>query len=111
MGGIRSQCQGSKGIHYNVDPKQLNCREHGSLRVGRHSGDKRNDDSGDVDGDLKLQELLHGVIDAATPHDRANNRREVIIHEDNIRGLFGHFGPRDSHGETDMGFLESERVI
>ena len=76
MSGIRSQ-----GVHNKVDPKKLNSSECGSLGVGSYSGDECNDDSGDIDGDLELQELFHGVIDAAAPHNRANNRREVVVHE------------------------------
>jgi len=39
-----------------------------------------NEDGGDVDGDLELEELLDGIVDTSSPHDSEHDRREVVVH-------------------------------
>jgi hypothetical protein len=51
---VGGEGEGGEGIHYQVDPKELNGSENGLHLVVVHGCDKSKDDSRDVDGDLKL---------------------------------------------------------
>ncbi|KAI6767611.1 hypothetical protein HG530_005620 [Fusarium avenaceum] len=76
-------------------------------------GDERSSDtnSGDVDGKLELEELLDRVVNSTTPAESNNDRREVIIHEDNIGGFLGDFGSSNTHRETNISSLESRGIV
>ena len=52
---------------------------------------------------LELQELAHRVVHRAPPHDRLHDRREVVVHEDDIGG-----GVRCA-GQGDAGLCARER--
>lgn len=54
-----------------------------------------------IDRQLKLQELGDAVIDVTAPHDGLDNAGEVVIGQDDVRGLLGHVGPCDAlQGDT-----------
>ena len=40
-----------------------------------------------------------------------NNRREIVIHQDDVRCLLGYFSPRDAHRESNVGCLESRTIV
>jgi len=53
------------------------------------------DDDGDhVDGELELEELGDAVVDVATPHDRLDDAREVVVRQNDVRRLLGHVRAR-----------------
>ena len=41
----------------------------------------------------------------------ARDRREVVVRQDHPRGLLGHLGALDAHGDADVGLLERGRVV
>jgi len=46
------------------------------------------DDDGDaVDCELELEELCDAVVDVATPHDRLDDAREVVVGQNDVRCL------------------------
>lgn len=47
-------------------------------------------DSHYIDSKLKLQEFWDAVIDIPPPHDCLHNASEIIISQDDIRGLFSY---------------------
>lgn len=49
-----------------------------------------------IDSELKLQELGDAVIHIATPHHGLHYAGEVVICQDDVRGLLGHICPSDS---------------
>lgn len=108
---VSGEGQGSERVHDDVDPQQLHGGECRSLRIRRHSSDKSDNDGGDVDGDLELQELLDGVVDASAPHDGADDRGEVVVHEDDVRRFLRDFRSSNTHGEPDVGLFEREGVV
>lgn len=83
--------------HDQVDPKKLHGLEDRLLLLTRNRRNERNDNGGDVDRKLELEELAHAVVDAATPHDGGDDGGKVIIHEDDVGSLLGDFGTGDAH--------------
>ena len=57
------------------------------------------DHSYHVDCQLKLQELGDDVIDIAAPHDRLDNAGEVVISQNDVRGLLGHISACNALGD------------
>lgn len=49
-----------------------------------------------VDGQLELQELGDAVVDIPAPHDGLYDAGEVIVGQDDVRGLLGHVGTGDA---------------
>ena len=45
------------------------------------------------------------------PHDRLHNRREVIIHNDNVRRLLRDSSACDAHRQAHIRFLQSRRIV
>lgn len=50
-------------------------------------------DSHYIDSKLKLQEFRDAVVDIPPPHDCLHNAREIIVSQDDIRGLFSYISP------------------
>lgn len=110
-GGIGSEGESGEGVHDDVDPEQLHGGKDGFFGGRGDGGDEGDDDGGDVDGDLELQELADGIVDSAAPDDGGNDRSEVVIHKNDVRSLFGDLSSGDTHGESDVGGLESGAVV
>ncbi len=85
LGGlVRRERERGKSIHYEIDPKKLHCTEGRLLRRRRNGRDERDDDGRNVGVDLKLEEFSHSIVHATTPHDSMDNRREIVIHQDDV---------------------------
>lgn len=59
---VGSEGKGSKSVHGDVDPQQLDSVQDGLL-LSWSNGRYECDDGGDVGQDLELQELTNGIID------------------------------------------------
>ena len=58
-------------------------------------------DEGDNDGDdvhrqLKLEKFRDRVVNVSAPHDGLHDAAEVVVRQDNVRGLLGNVGSGDS---------------
>ena len=112
LGGlVRRERKRGKSVHYEVNPKELHCAEGRLLRRCCESSDKRDDDGRNVGVDLELKELSHSVIHATAPHNSMDNRREIVIHQDDVGCLLSHLGPRDAHRESNVSCLESRAIV
>ena len=61
------------------------------------AGPHESDDDGDhVDGELELQELGDAVVDVTSPHHSLNDRRKVIVRQDDVRRLLRYVRTRDT---------------
>ena len=54
-----------------------------------------------VDRQLELQELGDAVIDVPPPHHRLHDAAEVVVGEDDVRGLLGHVCAGDTLRDTE----------
>ncbi len=80
--------ESAKGIHDEVDPEEL---QHIEGRLARGDGrDEGHHQRHKVDGQLELQELSDVAKDRAAPQHRLDDGGEVVIQDDNVRGLLGH---------------------
>lgn len=50
------------------------------------------DDGHHIDSELELQEFGDAVINIATPHHCLDDAGEIVISQDDVRGLFRHIG-------------------
>ncbi|TKW54492.1 hypothetical protein CTA1_5030 [Colletotrichum tanaceti] len=66
---------------------------------------------GDVAGQDVQHELLDVVKHAAALLDGVEDRGEVVVGEDYVRGLLGHVGAALSHGDADIGALQTGGVV
>lgn len=58
------------------------------------------DDRNDVDSELELKELGDRIVDVAAPHNRFNDRSEIVVREDNVGCLLGDVRTRNSLKNT-----------
>ena len=110
-GLVRGQRKRGKSVDYEVDPKELDCAEGRLPRCCCESSDERDDDGRHVGVDLELKELSHSVVHATAPHDSVDDRREIVIHQDDVGCLLGHLGPCDAHREPNVSCLESRAIV
>lgn len=108
---VRRERERGKSVHYEVNPEELHCTEGRLLRCCCDSSDERDDDGRNVGVDLELKEFSHGVVHTTAPHDSVDNRRKVVIHQDDVGCLLGYLGPCDAHRESDVGCLESRAIV
>lgn len=73
--------------------------------------DEKADDEGDVGGKHVLDELLDVVEDAAAFLDGVEDGGEVIVSENDIRGLLGDVRAVETHGNTDISVLQRGTVV
>ena len=69
------------------------------------------EESDKVDGELELDELADGVVDVSAPLAGGDDGVEVVVEQDDSRGLLGDFRAADAHGEADVGLLQGWRVV
>ena len=60
-------------------------------------------DSDYVDCELELQELGDAVVDVPPPHHRLHDAGEVVVCQDDVRGLLCHVGASDALSSTQEG--------
>lgn len=107
--GLSGQSESTKGIHNKIDPKHLDGVQWGVTKDCRAEEDDGH--SSEIDGKLELQEFSDTVVDVTAVLEGHNNRSEVIIKKDNIRGTLGDVSTCDTHGETDIGLLQGGGVV
>ena len=108
---VGSEGEGGESVHDQVDPQELHGGQDRLFLVRGDGGDKGQDDGGNVDRELELQELSDRVVDTSTPLDGEGQRGERVVHDDNVGSLLGDLGTRDTHGETNVGSLEGRGVV
>jgi hypothetical protein len=89
----------------------LDSRQNGLLLFAGNGGDKGKDDSGNVDSDLELHELLDGIIHSTSLKQGLDDRCKVVVHQDNSRGFLGNFSSSNTYRETDIGCLERWSIV
>lgn len=89
----------------------MNGTEHRLFRVGNDGSEKGDNDSSDVNRKLELQKLLDRVVDTSTPDDGLDNGSERVVHNDNVGSFLGNFSTGDTHGETNVGPLQSGSIV
>ena len=105
---LGGKSDGSEDIHDQVDPEELH---HAERRVTENEGGGYNeDDAGDVDGHLELDELAHVVLDVTSVADRSDDSLEVVVHENDIRVIFSGRAAILTHCESNAGFAERASI-
>ena len=106
--GVEGEGGGGEAVGDEVDPEELD----GDERFGHPHGSGEEDryDFADVGGDEVADELLRVVVNGAAFFDGAFDGGKVVVYEDHVGGEFGDIGS-GAHGYTNVGFLESGRVV
>ncbi|MFO0565271.1 MAG: hypothetical protein U0263_06390 [Polyangiaceae bacterium] len=105
---VESERHGRWTVHDDVDPEQLDGGERRGQAEER--GARHRQDRADVGGELESHEFDDIFVNGAALLDGADDGREVVVGQDHRSGLFGHLGPRESHGDADVG-VECGRVV
>mmetsp|Transcript_122122 Transcript_122122/g.182408 ORF Transcript_122122/g.182408 Transcript_122122/m.182408 type:complete len:718 (+) Transcript_122122:85-2238(+) len=106
---LRRQREGGEGVHDEVDPEHLYCVERGLGEDGSsHTGQRARRD---VHRQLELEELADVVVHTAAPLDSGDNGHEVVVHDDDVRGILRNVSPLDAHRKADVGLFERRRVV
>mmetsp|Transcript_37798 Transcript_37798/g.74716 ORF Transcript_37798/g.74716 Transcript_37798/m.74716 type:complete len:420 (+) Transcript_37798:533-1792(+) len=108
-GGLRGQGQRSQGVHEEVEPEELRRAQGRVLHVQRADGGQGQ--SGDVDRELELQELLDGVVHVSPPLGRRHDGGKVVVQQNDVGRVFGGGGACDAHGEPDVRPLQRGGVV
>eukprot|EP00162_Nutomonas_longa_P014766 comp22094_c0_seq1/m.51290 comp22094_c0_seq1/g.51290 ORF comp22094_c0_seq1/g.51290 comp22094_c0_seq1/m.51290 type:complete len:435 (-) comp22094_c0_seq1:846-2150(-) len=100
-GTLGAQRKCGKGVHDEIDPQHL----HGCQRsvVGGASANKHKQQRNQVDGELELEELAHTVVHGAAPHHGLDNRRKVVVQNDDIGRILGNLGASNAHRQPNIG--------
>lgn len=98
---------GSQNVHDEVCPEHLDDVERGMAHGG--SAQNGNEDNGDVDGQLELQELPNIIEDRPAPFERLVDRYEVVVEDDQVRVLFRNVTAA-AHAKSDVSILEGLSV-
>jgi hypothetical protein len=98
---------------YHVCAKVNEEDQYGGKREWQTDHDEQQEgrDLGYVAGQSLGDTLLEIVEDEATFLDAVDDRGEVVVQQDHVSGVFGHFCACDSHGDTDVGSLYGWRVV
>ena len=108
VGVLSSKSNGSKDVHDQVDPEELHDTE-GRVTKDERGGEDEND-AGNVDGHLELDELAHVILDVTTITDGGDHSLEVIVHKDNIRVILGSRAAILAHSEANASLAESAGI-
>ena len=109
MGWLSSKCEGSKSIHNEVNPEHLDGSERWILED--HGTSEDNDQGGNIDCELELEELPDVIEDVPSILDSNLNRAEVIIGEDNISCALSYIGASNSHCKANVSSVQSWSII
>mmetsp|Transcript_13482 Transcript_13482/g.38861 ORF Transcript_13482/g.38861 Transcript_13482/m.38861 type:complete len:210 (+) Transcript_13482:484-1113(+) len=96
-------------IHDQIQPQEVQHRQ-GGLFVG-HGADDVDGEDRTIHGELELQEFLNAVEDVPPPLRRHNDTGEVVVEQDDVRGVLGDLRACDPHGEADIRRLERWSVV
>merc|ERR1712004_96253 len=86
---------------------------HGTKGQGHVSQDEEEEgrDLGDVGGQGVGDGLLQVVKDQPALLNTSDNGGKVVVEQDHVSGLLGDVGAGDTHGNTNVGLLQSGRVV
>jgi len=108
-GELGAEGEGAHGVHDEVHPEHHH-RVKGRLRA-QEGGRKGGDQGHNVDSELELEELADIVEHAAAPHHRFDDGAEVVVHDDDVRGLLGHIGAAEAHGQPHLRRAKRRAVV
>ena len=101
---LSGKSDGSEDIHNQIDPQELHYAERRMTKD--QSGGYNEDDAGDVNSHLELDELAHVVLNVTTVADRSDDSLEVVVHEDDIGVILSSRAAILTHCETNAGLAE-----
>ena len=111
LGGLGAESEGGQHVGAEVDREDL----HRGQGQGHRAAGEQVDGGGHCLGDVRVQDVEHELadvgVDRAALLDRVDDRGEVVIGQDHVRGLLGHVRARDAHGDADVGLLEGGGVV
>jgi len=105
---VEAESGGWKTVSDQVNPQELDWDK--SLWNTESGGQEDANNLTNVGTDQVSDELLHVVVDGSTLTNSGDNRSEVIVSENHIRGRLGNSGT-GTHGNTDLGLLQSWRIV
>ena len=96
---LSGESDGSEDIHNQIDPQKLNYSEW--TRPNSKTAQKHDENTRKVYRQLEHNELPAVLKDISSPLNRVEDRRKVVVQEDNVCRIFGHRTSR-SHAEANV---------
>ena len=109
VGRLSGERKCREAVHDQVDPEHLHRGQRGLLN--NHGADEADQQGDDVDSELELDELANSVVNVPPPQDRRQNRRKVVVKQDDVRGFLRQLRACQVHGEADVGLFQRRRVV
>ena len=96
-------------MHDELQPDEMNRQQH--QRNANQGRRNRQRDDRNVKRDQVQERALNVLEDVAAFANGGDDRREVVVEEDEIRRRAGHVGPPLPHGDADVGPAQRGRVV
>lgn len=106
FGGQRERAE---AVHDQVNVQQLNGRQRRFIQHSR--AEERDQQSHNIDRQLKLQELTNVSSDGTTPSDCLHNGAEVVVHDYHVRCRSGNLRSGYSHGQSDICCIKLGSIV
>ena len=120
-GGIDAHRQGRCRVGEQVDPQQLRGEQrHGHAlaarlrdaeEAGQHHTAENREDLAHVGAEQVSQEFTDVVENATAFAHRFDDGAEVVVGEDHLGALLGHFGAGDAHGHADIRGFDGGSIV
>ena len=109
VAGLDAQRLRRGPVHDDVDPEHL----HGVERLGQAQELRARDDAerSERRRELEREEVADVVEDGLALVDGVEDAEQLVVGEDDVRGLLGDVRARDAHGDADVRGLERGRVV
>ena len=110
LGTLRPQSHRGDLIGAEVDRDHLHDDQRQRHRAAGDAPHQERDELADVGGEVVADEAAHVVVDGAALLYGRDDRREVVVEQDEVGGLLGDVGAA-AHRDADVGVLEGRRVV
>lgn len=94
-----SQC--TQRVHNKIYPHHLHSRE--NWLINNHCSNKSSNNRYNTNNELKLKKFLYRQSDVSAPFDCLNNRCKIVVHNENVSGLFCNLSSGNSHSKSHIG--------
>ncbi len=120
-GRVDAHGERRRGVGEQIDPQQLRGEQrHGDAlgsrlgdaeESGEHHASEHGEHLADVGTEQISEEFADVVEDAAAFAHRRDDGAEIVVGEDHLGALLGHFGAGDAHRDADVGGFDRGRVV
>mmetsp|Transcript_144286 Transcript_144286/g.366265 ORF Transcript_144286/g.366265 Transcript_144286/m.366265 type:complete len:371 (-) Transcript_144286:2142-3254(-) len=109
LAGLHAESDGGWQVGHEDEEEDLQGRPHD--RDPRNDAHEDLHHLGDVHGHDEGDELLDARVDGPALLNCRDDRAEVVVGEDHVRGALGHLRALDAHGDADVGLIQGRGIV